>query len=1541
MFFKFLKFDFYLKKKIIDIIIGMNKQYTEPETNNVIGVQFSILGPEEIKSRSVVEITKHETYEKDTPVIKGLFDPRMGTTEMGKVCSTCGQNNIDCPGHFGHVELARPVYHWQFVQYVLKVLKCTCLQCSKLLIDKDSPMVKSLMKKPNKVRWNEIYNLCQKINRCGQENDDGCGAKQPDKIKLEGMDGITAVWKKLDDASLKTQKISIERVKEILERISDEDVNIMGFTDTWCRPDWLICSVFPVPPPSVRPSVKQDDSQRMDDDLTHKLCDIIKCNNTLKQKIESNSRIEVVDDWSKVLQYHIATLVDNELPGIAQAVHRSGRALKAIRQRLKGKDGRIRNNLMGKRVDFSARSVITPDPNIELDQLGVPISIAKNLTYPEIVNDFNKEKLNELLQNGVNNYPGIKMIVKHDKTNVTITKSNIDDIELKNGYIVHRHLRDGDHVLFNRQPSLHKMSMMGHRVKVMEGNTFRLNVSVTPPYNADFDGDEMNMHVPQSIACVSELMNIASVNYQIISPRENKPIIAIVQDTLLGINKLTKGETITHEGIGVDSYYFSNNTNIYPIKKKSEPVVKENVETSYFTKNQMMNLVSTLSSFKRKGGMIPEHSLDIDVFGEKVKLWSGKDIMSYIIPESINLSMKNSSHDTNSDDYLNKVVIKNGKLISGGLDKGIFTKTSKGLIHTIYNDLGSKATKDFIDDMQKITSYFLIIEGFSVGIGDMIADDVTNVKIKEVIDKNKLKINEIMQEFHLDIFENFSGKTNSEYFESKVNSILNNTLSQTGNIGLSNLDQKNRVTNMVNSGSKGKATNIAQIVACLGQQNVESKRIPYGYQDRTLPHYSKYDDSSEARGFVENSFISGQTPQEYFFHAMGGREGLIDTAVKTSETGYLQRKLVKSMEDLRVGYDGSVRNNSDCIVQFKYGEDGMDACSVEEQSLIIIDMTTEEICKGFIFDKDTKWEDILTEEAIDSMDDNFEDDLEEAFYAILQNKIYMYKNVFKNNKISNSVRFPVHIARIVTNVCKKENSKSDISPIEILNNNYALKENIEQKENTILSVLIDVHLHPKALIKKFKIQKAEYEKIIDTIKETYEKSKISPGEMVGAIAAQSIGEPATQMTLNTFHYAGVSAKSNVTRGIPRLRELLGVTKNLKAPSTIIRLKDEFGMFQNKSQYAKNKLEYTILRDIVIKNQIYYDPKNNDFDTEIKDDKGMLQMYKTFLDFENGEDATYEDKCPWIIRFTFNKEVMMDKGIVMEDIYISLMEYDIDKLEFIYSDDNSSELIGRLSIKAEINGTEDEQLNGLSDQSDIISIFKNIQEDILSNVVIKGIKNITNIVMSEQDYHAFTGGEINKEKTWILETDGVNLLDVFNSMYVDFIHTYSNDIIEVYGCLGIEAARELLIEQITEVIEFEGSYINDRHIELLCDIMTNKGILTAINRQGINRGDIGPLAKCSFEDTTDQLIKAGIFGEKDKLNGVSSNIMMGQIIKAGTGMCDIYLDEEKLISELSDANATEENFVTVNNKNIDDLLKEEVFGEEEDDYCENDEFEFSI
>jgi DNA-directed RNA polymerase II subunit RPB1 len=1531
--------------------------YEGPETKKVIGVQFSIMSPQEIRKRSVVEVTKHETFDKDVPYIKGLFDIRMGTTDMGKICGTCGQNNKYCPGHFGHVELARPVYNFHFITQIQKILKCVCFRCSKLLINKEDIKIKALLKKPNKLRWAELYMISQKIQRCGQENMDGCGCLQP-SYKLEGMDGIKATWKKVSDTDI-SQSLKVEQVKDIFEKITDEDCRLLGYSELWCRPEWLICSVFPVPPPSVRPSVKQDDSQRMEDDLTHKLCDIIKCNNTLRHKINTDSSNDIINDWTKVLQYHCATLIDNELPGVAQSCHRSGRPFKAIRQRLKGKDGRIRNNLMGKRVDFSARSVITPDPNIELDELGVPIIIAKNLTYPEIVNDFNKEKLTEYLNNGNDKYPGIKSILKDDIT-ISINVNNKKDIILENGDIVNRHLLNGDYVLFNRQPSLHKMSMMGHRVKVMKGHTFRLNISVTPPYNADFDGDEMNMHAPQSIAARMELMNIASVNYQIISPRENKPIITIVQDTLLGINKLTKGETIKYISNDADGLHYSNNTNIYVIPKGDSKEVSTMVgETAYFTKPQMMNVLCECTTFD---GSYPEASVTI----KDVPFWSGKDILSYIIPDNINLKMENSTYDNVPNELLNKVKIVNGNLITGGLDKGVFTKVSKGLIHTINNDLGPLRAKDFINDLQRIATSFLLIEGFSIGIGDMVADSETNSKIRDLIEKRKKDIEGIQQEIHLNIFENNSGNTNSEYFESKVNALLNKTLNETGKMGLASLDEKNRATNMVNCGSKGNTTNIAQIVACLGQQNVDGKRIPYGYNNRTLPHYYKFDDSAEARGFVENSFISGQTPQEFFFHAMGGREGLIDTAVKTSETGYIQRKIMKLMEDLKVNYDYSVRNSEGNIIQFIYGDDGMDATFVESQPLEIIKMSTENIIKNYLFEKTTDWSKIVKKEFISELQSVVGiNKLNDSFNKILEHKDYLLEEIFKLKDIETSIYYPVHIKRITENTCKRLNDNSNISPLEILKQNEILKNKLQItgnfKNNIIIHILIDIHLHPKTLM-KYNIQSMEYNIIITEIQRTFETSKISPGEMVGALAAQSIGEPATQMTLNTFHYAGVSAKSNVTRGIPRLRELLHVSQNLKSPSTKIFIKDEYNNInQGKAEFIKNKLEYTILKDVLMSSEIYYDPLNNKLDTDIDGDKEILSIYKEFM-YDGDEEVDYS-QTPWIIRFIFNKEIMMEKGIIMEDIFVALMKYDNEKINFIFSDDNSKELVGRVSIKPYIEGTEDDKFNGLLDQTSVIDSFKNIEHALINNVVIKGIKGITNIVMDQEVKNIKKNFEYNfdlikeyeknlndkskdkKEldklleeiKIWVLETDGVNILEVLNYKYIDTYNTISNDIHEMNKVFGIEAVRQLLIDQMVDLFD---SYINIRHISLLADIMTNKGVLTPITRQGINVGDTGPLGKCSFEDTTDQLIKASVFGEIDHLQGVSSNIMLGQLINAGTGMCGILLDEEKLIAEASNMDITEDDFIEVTENNIDTLLDHDDL-DEEDDGCENDDFKFSF
>jgi len=1523
----------------------------EPITKNVTGLQFSIMSPDEIRKSSVVEITKHETYDKDVPVIKGLFDSRMGTTDMGKVCNTCGLDNMGCPGHFGHIELAKPVYNYHFIDIVIKILKCVCFRCGKMRVDKGSTKVTDIKKRPNKTRWAELYELSSKITRCGQETDDGCGCLQPDRYKLDGVSGIQAIWKELNVSGQgAVQYLSAEYVKALFEKISDEDCNILGFSSVWCRPEWLICSALPVPPPAVRPSVKQGDSQRMDDDLTYKLSEIVKYNNSLKKKIASFARPEIIEDWYNMVVYHIITFIDNEQPGISQSTHRSGRPLKAIRQRLKGKEGRLRSNLMGKRVDFSARSVITPDPNIDLDQLGVPIKIALNLTFPEIVNKFNIEELREYIQNGPMKWPGAKSIERDNGQRFTITDKNKSNMELKIGDKVNRHIVDNDWVLFNRQPSLHKMSMMGHRVKVMKGDTFRLNVSVTPPYNADFDGDEMNMHVPQSIQSMSELINIASVNKQIISPRENKPIITIVQDTLLGMYKLTQSEMVMFkEGSTMN---FASNTNIYDTRESSS---NKCVPSCLYNYRQLINVISDLSTFDGQAPK-PDHSYTLN--GVTTPLWSGKVLLSYILPRNINLEMENSSHDnfvqlegdtkqksllSQNNDKINIIKIVDGIIQQGTFDKGAFSKTSKGLIHTIFNDLGPDRTNAFLNDLQKIVSYTLLIDGFSVGISDMIANKETNQKIQDIIVERKIQIEEIMQEFHLDIFEGITSQSNKAFFESKVNSILNKTINETGKIGLSNLDPQNRATYMVNSGSKGKLTNIAQMIACLGQQNVDGKRIPYGFDGRTLPHYHKYDDSSEARGFVQNSFISGQTPQEFFFHAMGGREGLIDTAVKTSQTGYVQRKLVKAMEDLMVGYDYSVRSSSGSIVQFIYGNDGMDATFVESQPLYLTKLSYDELMNKYYFDDKTDFSKCYNKSLYDKSKNISQKSFDDMFKILLDHREYLVSSTFNGN-IQNNVNYPVHIQRIVENITAKT-KKSNMLPTDIMKGNEKLARDLFISDNfrhdKMIQILIDIHLAPKVLIFQYKISRDEYKIICNTIREKFYSCKISPGEMVGCVSAQSIGEPATQMTLNTFHFAGVSAKSNVTRGIPRLKELLHVSKNIKSPATIISLSTEFSEDKNKLSYVKNALEFTLLKDIIQSSSIFYEPHNAEFVTEIEEDKELLAIYKEFEKIDGSEPDT--NTYPWIIRIVFNRTKMLEKGVVMEDIHMKFLDYDSDKINFIYTDDNSKNLVGRISIHSKDMSEPTGMVNGIQDQSDIISVIKNINEDIINNIVIKGIPDITDIIVSEVSKSQVNGEsaqiheknkfDIKSHTNKILISDGTNLVKIMNHENVDPHNTFSNDIIEIYNVLGVEAGRNILIEEMVDVIDHAGEYINLRHIELLCDVMTSRGELTSINRQGINRGDVGPLAKCSFEDTTDQLIKAGIFAEKDNLAGVSSNIMMGQTIKSGTGLCEIFIDEGQLIKNhiAHDTEITNSELA-----NLDVLLNVEDNGP-----CSDDSFKFSF
>ena len=1043
---------------------GLNQPSSDIEP--IVGIQFGIFSPEEIERRSVVEITNAGTFDGSEPRIGGLFDPRMGVLDNGKTCRSCGQTNHNCPGHFGHYKLARPVYYIQFFPTIMNIMNCVCIRCSKLLIDKE--LNKAVLKKKGEARWRAVLALCANIKRCGQDTEDGCGALKPSRYLREAIARIVAEWDNIDGPSSEPKKqrqaLECEYVLRLFRRITDEDVDFMGFNRYWCRPDWMICSVLPIPPPQVRPSVIQDNNQRSEDDLTHKLFEIIQTNNTVQDKINNNASKNIIDDQYAVLQYHVATLVDNQIPGVAPSAQRSGRPLKSIQQRLGSKEGRIRYNIQGKRVEFSGRSVITPDPNISIEEIGVPTKIAMNLTVPERVTTFNRNKLYKLIQNGSDIYPGAKTIVRKDGRMISLKHVNTKEIVLQFGDIVNRHLMDGDPILFNRQPTLHRMSMMGHKVKVLPYNTFRLNVSVVTPYNADFDGDEMNLHCPQSYEASIELAEIAAVSKQILTPRHAKPVIGIVQDTLIGSYRITQ----------------------------------PNVQ---FTRREFMNMMMWNKHF---GGVIPEPSSKKG----QVERYDGKQVISQILPP-LNMEMGNSRYDDEKVED-NFVKIKEGQITQGIFDKEIFSKPSKGIIHTTFKDDGPQETVHFIDCMQNTIEQFLIYNGFSVGISDLIADEKTKQNMESKINEGKAEVENIIMQLHLDLFTNNTGKTNKQEFEDRVSVALTKARDLSGKIGLGSLAAENRLVSMVRAGSKGTIVNIAQMLACLGPQEPEGRRIPLGFNDRTLPHYKKYDDGAEARGFVESSFIKGLSPQEFFFHAMSGREGLIDTAVKTADTGYIQRQLVKAMEDCVTQNDGSVRDTKMNIVQFHYGEDGINSTMIESQSLALGKLSIDEIKKEY------GMVGVKMDEFLETPDDNA-DAIAQYVEQVLVDQRIMVENVnkFKGVANSTSVYSPVNIERAMKNIKVSfqldTKQKTDLTPSYVLNGIQTIIDKT-QKYHNIWAALLRFHLAPHKVIARERYTVKAFDTLCAVLITKNYQAWAQPGEQVGIIAAQSIGEPSTQMS---------------------------------------------------------------------------------------------------------------------------------------------------------------------------------------------------------------------------------------------------------------------------------------------------------------------------------------------------------------------------------------------------------------------------------------------
>lgn len=1029
----------------------------EESIKNLGAIKFSVWSPIEIRKFSVAEITAPETYDEDgMPVQGGLMDNRLGTLEPGQKCITCGNTSAKCPGHFGHIELAEAVLHIAFVDDIHKLLLTTCRSCNRIKLENEE--LGSYREIRNaKASYavitldnikDEIIEKSKKIKICPH-----CQKEQYDLIFTKP----TIFVEKTDVGENRLLPITI---RERLSNITDDDLKLLGYDPSTARPEWFVLQVLPVPPVTVRPSIILETGIRSEDDLTHKLVDIIRVNQRLKESKEAGTPPLIVQDLVDLLQYHVTTYFDNEVSGIPQAHHRSGRPLKTLTQRLKGKEGRFRGSLSGKRVDFSSRTVISPDPNIAISEVGIPYEVAKKLTIPETVSNWNIEKLKTLVFNGPNNYPGANYIIRPDGVKIRLDYVNDRQMvadSIVPGYIIERHLSDSDIVIFNRQPSLHRMSIMAHYVRVLPYRTFRLHPAVCPPYNADFDGDEMNLHVPQSEEARSEAALLMSVQDQLISPRYGGPIIGGIRDFITGAYILTSDE-------------------------------------SFLSKEEFFNL-ALLGGY---AGVLPEPK------GEKDgnKLYTGKQLFSLFLPKDFNFiitSKWNKSIKGEGKD----VVIKNGELISGVIDKAsIGAEEPDSVLHRIAKDYGNDVAQQFLNSILVMLKTFITHRGFTYGYSDLWLSEDTHKEITEVIKKAYDKIDELIQQYKEGTLPLTRGLSPEEALELYLVNELSRARDRAGRIADRSFPNNNAGVIMASTGARGSTLNIGQMTAVLGQQSIRGKRIHKGYHNRSLPHFKINDTNPDAKGFVKSNYRDGLTPLEFFFHAMGGREGLVDTAVRTQQSGYMQRRLINALEHLKLEYDSTVRDPHGNIIQYLYGEDGIDPAKSDHGEAVNISRIIE------------------SESVVDEGTRANEDEI---------------KHILNQN---------------------------------ISNFNLKLQSNIEN------------------ILLQNKLSKQGIEKVIKKIIDLTERAMVEPGEAVGVVTAQSIGEPGTQMTLRTFHYAGVKER-NVTLGLPRLIELVDARKKPITPTMDIYLDEEHRVSREKALSVAKEIIHTKVIDVVEKTDIDY------------------------------------------------------------------------------------------------------------------------------------------------------------------------------------------------------------------------------------------------------------------------------------------------------------------------------------------------------------------
>ncbi|XP_040275191.1 DNA-directed RNA polymerase I subunit RPA1 isoform X2 [Bufo bufo] len=1304
------------------------------------------------------------------------------------------------------------------------------------------------------------------------------------------------------------------------------------------------------------------------------------------------------------LQGHVNIVFDSEMDKLMTDKY------PGIRQLLEKKEGLFRKHMMGKRVDYAARSVICPDMYISTNEIGIPMVFATKLTYPQPVTTWNVQELRQAVINGPNVHPGASMVVCEDGSRTILTSSlpqreaiakqlltPSTGSQKLTSKIVYRHVKNGDVLLLNRQPTLHRPSIQAHKARILPGEkVLRLHYANCKAYNADFDGDEMNAHFPQSELGRAEAYTLACTDEQYLVPKDGTPLAGLIQDHMVS------GASMTIRGC-------------------------------FFTRDQYMELVYRgLTDKKGRVKTLPPAIM------KPCRLWTGKQVVSTllinVIPDHyipLNLTGKAKIDQKAwvketprpipgfaSDSMCeSKVIIRDGELLCGVLDKAHYGSSSFGLVHCCYELYGGETSGKLLTCLARLfTAYLQLYRGFTMGVEDILVRPYADAARQKIVESSTLcggkairaafnlsqlasdeEAKEKWENAHLSKDQRDFNMVDLK-FKEEVNLVSNEINKVCMPLGLHRRFPENNLQLMVQSGAKGSTVNTMQISCLLGQIELEGRRPPLMPSGKSLPCFQPYDFAPRSGGFVTGRFLTGIKPPEFYYHCMAGREGLVDTAVKTSRSGYLQRCIIKHLEGLVVQYDLTVRDSDGSVVQFLYGEDGLDVPKTQ----FLQPNQFPFIAENYEVIRQLK----RLDEVLCKMDSEQANRYRQAIrkwrdkHAGSSQRLGAFL-LYSQKKLA---AFKEHIPEGLSEYGREE------AITQLIDSWRALDPKLQRKyikrsprlPDPCLSVLRP-DLYFGSVSESFQDKVDRYIEQRETRGDSsYGKSKVpsdslrtllqlkwqralcDPGDAVGLLAAQSIGEPSTQMTLNTFHFAG-RGEMNVTLGIPRLREILLIaSSNIKTPmmsvpvlptkkatrrvrklkkqltrvclGEVLHKLDVEETFRVEEKYQKfhvYKIKFLFLpyeyyrqekclrpedvlrimetrffrimleaikrrsaklasyRDVTSRKASRKDvddeggegaatQENQEAEAEEQDivdadaeegdadatDAMRKKKQEEEVDYESGEEEgaengeeqdeenapaekkveseeDEEDRSPSPSSIERETETNITENVLSEDRVNAVL--DLNPSVEDYSYDSERSLWCQITLKLPL----------MKVHFDISSLISSLAQ----NVVIHETRGISRCLLNDTTNHR-------GEKELILNTEGINLQEMFK--YSDILNLrrlYTNDIHAMANTYGIEAALRVVQKEIKDVFAVYGIEVDPRHLSLVADYMCFEGTYRPLNRYGIQSSS-SPFQQMTFETSFKFLKDATMSGAKDHLQSPSACLVVGKVVKGGTGLFDL-------------------------------------------------------